>query len=284
MREFYVERAKVWWKDVGGLNNEKKILEDNILTAINEPQKFRNMGVKPPRGILLYGPPGCGKTLLARSLAAECGANMILVRGPEILSKWVGESEKAIREIFRKAKASSPCVVIFDELDSLAKLKTKEESNHGETILSQMLTQMEDIGTSNIIVVGITNRPDLIDNSMLRADRLDIVLFIQPPDEKGRLEIIKILTERMPLASDVNLNEIAVSTQNYSGADLSSLCREAAVNAMQKNSPKISSTDFAIALKRVRPSITKEINKWYTDIKAEVSNIIPKSTNETFYR
>ena len=284
MREFYVERAKVWWKDVGGLTNEKKILADNILTAINEPQKFRNMGVKPPRGVLLYGPPGCGKTLLARSLAAECGTNMILVRGPEILSKWVGESEKAIREIFRKAKASSPCVVIFDELDSLAKSKTKEESNHGETILSQMLTQMEDIGTSSIIVIGITNRPDLIDNSMLRAGRLDIVLFIQPPDEKGRLEIIKILTDRMPLASDINLNEIAVSTQNYTGADLSSLCREAAVNAMQKNSPKISSTDFAIALKKVRPSITKEIDKWYTDIKAEVSNIIPKSTDETFYR
>ena len=284
MREFYVERAKVWWKDVGGLTNEKKILADNILTAINEPQKFRNMGVKPPRGVLLYGPPGCGKTLLARSLAAECGTNMILVRGPEILSKWVGESEKAIREIFRKAKASSPCVVIFDELDSLAKSKTKEESNHGETILSQMLTQMEDIGTSSIIVIGITNRPDLIDNSMLRAGRLDIVLFIQPPDEKGRLEIIKILTDRMPLASDINLNEIAVSTQNYTGADLSSLCREAAVNAMQKNSPKISSTDFAIALKKVRPSITKEIDKLYTDIKAEVSNIIPKSTDETFYR
>ena len=242
------------------------------------------MGVNPPRGVLLYGPPGCGKTLLARSLAAECGTNMILVRGPEILSKWVGESEKAIREIFRKAKASSPCVVIFDELDSLAKSKTKEESNHGETILSQMLTQMEDIGTSSIIVIGITNRPDLIDNSMLRAGRLDIVLFIQPPDEKGRLEIIKILTDRMPLASDINLNEIAVSTQNYTGADLSSLCREAAVNAMQKNSPKISSTDFAIALKKVRPSITKEIDKWYTDIKAEVSNIIPKSTDETFYR
>ena len=284
MREFYVERAKVWWKDVGGLTNEKKILADNILTAINEPQKFRNMGVKPPRGVLLYGPPGCGKTLLARSLAAECGTNMILVRGPEILSKWVGESEKAIREIFRKAKASSPCVVIFDELDSLAKSKAKEESNHGETILSQLLTEMEDSGTSNIIVIGITNRPDLIDNSMLRAGRLDIVLFIQSPDEKSRLDIIKILTDNMPLANDINLNEIAVSTQNYTGADLSSLCREAAVNAMQRNSERIGSNDFAIALKKVRPSITKEISTWYNEIKSEVSNIIPKPAGETFYR
>jgi len=284
MREFYVERAKVWWSNVGGLNNEKKILKDNMVAAINEPSKFKKMGVKPPKGVLLYGPPGCGKTLLARALAAECGANMILVRGPEILSKWVGESEKAIREIFRKAKASAPCVIIFDELDSLAKSKIKNETDRGETILSQMLTEMEDAGTSNIVIVGITNRPDLIDNSMLRNGRLDVVLFIQPPDEKSRLDIIKILVDGMPLASDINLNEIAVSTQNYTGADLASLCREAAVNAMQRDSSKISSNDFAIGLKRVRPSITKEIDKWYSDIKAEVSNVIPKSTDETFYR
>ena len=284
MREFYVERAKVWWSNVGGLNNEKKILKDNMVAAINEPSKFKKMGVKPPKGVLLYGPPGCGKTLLARALAAECGANMILVRGPEILSKWVGESEKAIREIFRKAKASSPCVIIFDELDSLAKSKIKNETDRGETILSQMLTEMEDAGTSNIVIVGITNRPDLIDNSMLRNGRLDVVLFVQPPDEKSRLDIIKILVDGMPLASDINLNEIAVSTQNYTGADLASLCREAAVNAMQRDSSKISSNDFAIGLKRIRPSITKEIDKWYSDIKAEVSNVIPKSTDETFYR
>ena len=284
MREFYVERAKVWWSNVGGLNNEKKILKDNMVAAINEPNKFKKMGVKPPKGVLLYGPPGCGKTLLARALAAECGANMILVRGPEILSKWVGESEKAIREIFRKAKASAPCVIIFDELDSLAKSKIKNETDRGETILSQMLTEMEDAGTSNIVIVGITNRPDLIDNSMLRNGRLDVVLFVQPPDEKSRLDIIKILVDGMPLASDINLNEIAVSTQNYTGADLASLCREAAVNAMQRDSSKISSNDFVIGLKRVRPSITKEIDKWYNDIKAEVSNVIPKSTDETFYR
>jgi len=284
MRQFYVERAKVWWNDVGGLNDEKKILEDNMVAAINTPNKFRKMGVKPPKGVLLYGPPGCGKTLLARALAAECGANMILVRGPEILSKWVGESEKAIREIFRKAKAAAPCVVIFDELDSLAKSKIKDENNHGETVLSQMLTEMEDSGTSNIVVVGITNRPDLIDNSMLRNGRLDVVLFVQPPDEKSRLDIIKILTDGMPLANNINLNEIAVSTQNYTGADLASLCREAAVNAMQRDSLNISSNDFALGLKRVRPSITKDIDKWYSDIKSEVSNIIPKSSGDTFYR
>ena len=283
MREFYVERAKIWWKDIGGLDYAKETLEDNMIASINEPDKFAKMGVKPPKGVLLYGPPGCGKTLLGRALSAECGSNMILVRGPEILSKWVGESEKAIREIFRKAKASAPCIIIFDELDSLAKFKTMDGNAQGETVLSQMLTEMEDSGTSRIAVIGITNRPDLIDNSMLRTGRLDITLYIQPPDEKGRLEIIKILTEKMPLNKDVNLKEIAVATQNYTGADLAALCREAAVHAMQNDSKKINSNDFALGLKKIKPSITQEINQWYNTLKNEVSNIIPKSADKTFY-
>jgi len=269
------KRTRITYEEIGGLGDEIKAMREIVELPLRHPELFSRLGVEPHSGVLLYGPPGCGKTLLARALAAECGANMILVRGPEILSKWVGESEKAIREIFRKAKASAPCVIIFDELDSLAKSKIKNETDRGETILSQMLTEMEDAGTSNIVIVGITNRPDLIDNSMLRNGRLDVVLFVQPPDEKSRLDIIKILVDGMPLASDINLNEIAVSTQNYTGADLASLCREAAINAMQRDSSKISSNDFAIGLKRVRPSITKEIDKWYSDIKAEVSNVIP---------
>ncbi|MBI5697399.1 MAG: CDC48 family AAA ATPase [Thaumarchaeota archaeon] len=283
MREFYVERPKVFWRDVGGLDDVKKTLQDNIIVALKEPQKFYNMGIKPPRGILLYGPPGCGKTLLARAVATESGSNMILVRGPEILSKWVGESEKAIREIFRKAKTSAPCIVIFDEMDSLARIKSGEEVGIGQTILSQLLTEMEESGPSRVIVIGITNRPDLLDSSLLRPGRLEPVLYVQQPDEKGRLEIIKILTSKMPLSEGVNLEEISVSTQNYTGADLSALCREAGVHAMQNNAAKIGSANFAAALKKIRPSITKEVDQWYSAIRETISNVVPKQMDRTFY-
>jgi len=283
MREFYVERPKVWWQNVGGLEEIKDALTDNLVMAMKEPGKFARMGIKPPRGALIYGPPGCGKTMLGRALATETGANMILVRGPEILSKWIGESEKAIREIFRKAKASSPCVVIFDELDSLARSKSGE-NGVGETILSQLLTEIEEGIMSRVVVIGITNRPDVLDSSLLRTGRLDLVLYASPPDEKGRLEIIEILTDRMPLGKDVKLQEIAVATQNYTGADLASLCREAAIQAMRNKSAKITSQDFANGLKQVRPSITNEVDQWYNSVKEGISNVVPKSGEKTFYR
>ena len=282
MREFYVERPKVWWKDVGGLDEIKKALTDNLITAMKEPTKFTKMGIKPPRGALIYGPPGCGKTLLGRALATETGANMILVRGPEILSKWIGESEKAVREIFRKAKAAAPCVVIFDELDSLARYKSGE-GGASETVLSQLLTEIEEGISSRVVVIGITNRPDVLDNSLLRTGRLDLVLYVGSPDEKGRLEIIKILTKKMPLVNDVKLQEIAIATQNYTGADLAALCREAAVLAMRNKSSKISSQDFANSLKKVRPSITKEVDQWYNNVRESISNVVPKSGDKTFY-
>ena len=282
MREFYVERPKVWWKDVGGLDKIKKALTDNLIVAMKEPSKFTKMGVKPPRGALIYGPPGCGKTLLGRAVATETGANMILVRGPEILSKWIGESEKAVREIFRKAKAAAPCVVIFDELDSIARYKSGE-GGASENVLSQLLTEIEEGISSRVVVIGITNRPDILDSSLLRTGRLDLVLYVEPPDEKGRLEIIKILTKKMPLVNDVKLQEIAIATQNYTGADLAALCREAAVQAMRNNSSKISSQDFAKGLKQVKPSITKEVDQWYNTIRESISNVVPKTGDKTFY-
>jgi len=282
MREFYVERPKVWWRDVGGLDEIKKALTDNLIVAMKEPTKFTKMGIKPPRGALIYGPPGCGKTLLGRALATETGANMILVRGPEILSKWIGESEKAVREIFRKAKAAAPCVVIFDELDSLARYKSGE-GGANETVLSQLLTEIEEGISSRVVVIGITNRPDILDNSLLRTGRLDLVLYVEPPDEKGRLEIIKILTKKMPLVNDVKLQEIAIATQNYTGADLAALCREAAVLAMRNKSSKISSQDFANSLKQVKPSITKEVDQWYNTVRESISNVVPKTGDKAFY-
>lgn len=284
MREFYVEVARVKWNDVGGLYEAKRTLHDNLITSIREPEKFAKMGIKPPRGALLYGPPGTGKTLLAKALATESSANIVVVRGPEVLSKWVGESEKAIREIFRKAKTASPCIVVFDELDSLARPRGQDDDMSGnERVLSQMLTEMDDAGSAGVVVIGITNRPDLIDTSLLRPGRLDLIIYVGPPDDKARQEILRIITQPMPLADDINLASIAQSTKSFSGADLVSLCREAAVNAMQVKSDIVSHSDFAKAIRLVRPSITKDVEDWYESIKKNITYAMPKPIDKTFY-
>jgi transitional endoplasmic reticulum ATPase len=284
MREFYVEAAGVKWEDVGGLYEAKGTLHDNLITGIKEPDKFAKMGIKPSRGALLYGPPGTGKSLLAKALATESNANIIVVRGPEVLSKWVGESEKAIREIFRKAKASSPCIVVFDELDSLARPRAHEDDMLGnERVLSQILTEMDDAGSAGVIVVGITNRPDLIDTSLLRPGRLDQIVYVGPPDEKARLEILRITSRPMPLETDIDLEGIAQSTKNFSGADLVALCREAGVLALQNRSDVISSANFANALRLIRPSITKDVEDWYESMKKGITYAMPKPIDRTFY-
>jgi transitional endoplasmic reticulum ATPase len=284
MREFYVEVAGVKWEDVGGLYEAKRTLHDSLITGIKEPDKFAKMGIRPSRGALLYGPPGTGKSLLAKALATESNANIIAVRGPEVLSKWVGESEKAIREIFRKAKASSPCIVVFDELDSLARPRAHEDDVLGnERVLSQILTEMDDAGSAGVIVVGITNRPDLIDTSLLRPGRLDQIVYVGPPDDKARLEILRITSRPMPLTDDIDLEGIAQSTKNFSGADLVALCREAGVLALQNRSNVISSANFANALRLVRPSITKDVEDWYESMKKNITYAMPKPIDRTFY-
>lgn len=284
MREFYVEVAKVKWDEVGGLQDVKRTLHDNLIAAIKEPENFAKMGIKPPKGALLYGPSGTGKTLIAKALATESSANIIIVRGPEVLSKWVGESEKAIREIFRKAKTSSPCIVVFDELDSLARPRGQSDDSSGnERVVSQILTEMDDAASSGVIVVGITNRPDLVDPSLLRPGRLDLIVYIGQPDEGARLEILKIITQPMPLSEDIDLASIAQAAKNFSGADLVALCREAAVSAMQDKSDIVSGQDFAKALKAARPSITKEVEDWYEAMKKNLTYAMPKPPDKSFY-
>jgi len=219
------------------------------------------------------------------ALATESGANIIMVKGPEVLSKWVGESEKAIRDIFRKAKAASPCIVVLDELDSIARPRAGagEESGAGERVLSQLLTEMEDVGPTGVIIVGITNRPDLVDTSLLRPGRLDLITYIPPPDEASRLEILNIITKKMPLVKNVSLEELAKVTKSYSGADLVGVCREAAINAMRSSRKEINAADFEKALRQVKPSITPDVEAWYDSISKNVTYAMPKPIDKAFY-
>lgn len=268
MREFYIEDSKVTWNDVGGLEDVKRTLLENIVWAIKEPAKFERAGVKPAKGVLLYGPPGCGKTLVAQALATESGANLITVRGPEILSKWVGESERAIREIFKKGKASSPCIIFFDEMDSVA-VSQSESSQQTDRVLSQLLTEIDTSGsTSELFVIGATNRPDLVDVSLLRPGRLELLVYVPLPGESERAKILRIHTTKTPVSPSVSFEEIASSTKGYSGADLKSVCREAALEALRRNSqsPLITQGDFVVALSRIKPVLSGEIESWFAGL------------------
>jgi transitional endoplasmic reticulum ATPase len=281
MREFYVETPTIQWGDIGGLGAVKKKLQDNVIRAIQHPERFVQAGVKPPRGVLMYGPSGCGKTLLARAIASESSANFITVRGPEVLSKWVGESEKAIREIFRKAKASAPCIVFFDEIDSIGVSRSMEstDSGVGERVLSQLLTEIDSAhNIGDVFVVAATNRPDLLDASLIRPGRIDLPVYVPPPDDGGREEILQVATKKMPLAKDVVLSEIAKKATGYSGADLEALCREAAISALNEASKNLAVTreDFEAAFRNVKPSVSPETVSWYESVYEKMSNRLPR--------
>ncbi len=285
MREVLVEIPKVKWDDIGGLDNVKQALKEMVEWPIKHPESFKRIGIEPPKGILLYGPPGCGKTLLVKALANEAGVNFISVKGPELLSKWFGESEQKIRELFRRAKQVAPAIIFFDEIDALAPRRGYGVHEATERIVSQLLTEMSGIEEmKNVVVIAASNRPDLIDPALLRPGRIDRFVLVPAPDEKARLEILKVHTKNMPL-KDVNLEELAKVTEGFSGADLEALCKEAAMNALRENikAKEVKKKHFDEALKKMTPSITKDIISYYEKF-VERQRKIKKTEEEVPYR
>ncbi|HLC86185.1 MAG TPA: AAA family ATPase [Candidatus Nanoarchaeia archaeon] len=270
LREVFIERPTTKWGDIGGLENIKQDLKEAVEWPLKCPEVFKSMGIKAPKGVLLYGPPGTGKTLLARAIANESEANFILVNGPELLSKWVGDSEKGIRKVFEKARQASPTIIFFDEVDAIAPRRGRSsDAGVTERMVNQMLTEIDGLQELNdVIVIGATNRPDILDPALLRPGRFDRLVLAPVPDDKARLQILKIHTKGMPLTKDVDLEVIAEKTQNFVGADIEALCREAAILALRKdmNAKQVNMKNFNEALKRVKPSITSEDIKRYEEI------------------
>ncbi len=261
MREVLVETPNIKWDDVGGLEGIKQELKEAVEWPMKYPGSFTKMGIRPPRGILLYGPPGTGKTLLAKAVAKESEANFIQIKGPSLLSMWVGKSEEGVRKIFERARQVSPCIIFFDEIDSLAARRGLEVGTRvTEQVLNQLLAEMDGIeDLTNIIVIGATNRPDMLDPALLRPGRFDRILLVNIPDRKGRLAILKIHTKNMPLAKDVNIDKIAEETEGYVGADLENLARESAMLALRESleSKEVKKKHFDEAIKKVRASVGK---------------------------
>jgi transitional endoplasmic reticulum ATPase len=280
LREVLIEIPQVRWDDVGGLTEVKRALKEVVELPLKNPEAFKRMGIKPPRGILLYGPPGTGKTLLAKAVANESEANYISIKGPEILSKWVGESEKAVREIFKKAKQASPSIVFLDEIDAITPRRGMGSDSHvTERLVNQLLTSIDGLESmEGVVVLAATNRPDIVDSALLRAGRFDRLILIPAPDRDARLQILKIHTTDMPLDDSVNLDDLADRMEGYVGADIEGICREAAILALRENidAEIVTMEHFEKALTKARPSVDEDTIQFYETIGKELEGGMAK--------
>ena len=280
LREVFVEVPNVTWNDIGGLSDVKQELQEAVEWPLKYQSLFTHSDAVPPKGILLYGPPGTGKTLIAKAAAHESEANFISIKGPELLSKWVGESEKGVREVFRKARGAAPCIVFFDEIDAIAPTRggAGSDSHVTERLISQLLTELDGLEIlTNVVVIAATNRPDIIDPALLRPGRFDRLLYVPPPDKESRLQVIKIHTTKKPLADDVKIDVLADQTEGYTGADIAALASAAVMLALRehvakykdpkeaertKEELKIHMSHFEEAMKKIRPLSKQEIDMY----------------------
>jgi len=281
LREGFTTVPDVSWSDIGALSEIRQELMMAVVEPVRDPERFSRLGLSSPAGVLLYGPPGCGKTLLAKATARESGANFISVKGPELLNKFVGESERSVRKVFQRARASAPCIVFFDELDALAPRRGNSDSSSSERVVNQLLTELDGITTrKQVFVIAATNRPDIIDPAMLRPGRLDKLLYVPLPSETERVSILKAASKNTPLHEGIDLEAIAKSSScdGFSGADLAALVREAAVDALRQESPAstekllVQAVNFDSALKRIFPSVSTRDAKLYRDLQHKIKN------------
>jgi len=270
MREVFVETSNIGWDDIGGMDKTKQELKEAVEWPISMPEAFDRLGIRAPRGILLYGAPGTGKTLLAKAVAKESEANFIHVKGPSLLSMWVGKSEEGVRKVFERARQVAPCVIFFDELDSLAGKRGIEHGNKvTERVLNQLLTEMDGLESmKDVTIIGATNRPDMLDPALLRPGRFDRIILADIPDEASRRKIFEVHTKNTPLAQDVKMDYLVKETEGFVGADIESLVREAALDALRKSSDSesLSKENFDEALKKVKPSVSSETAQRYRKI------------------